>query len=199
VLECGVRGVHSSWAFLHGLVRRRDDRDAAAVEAAAGAAACSGGGAGHGASARPLSHGSCPAAAAAAAASAAAEPLVEPLVEPFIVQNDLDDCYSPQFAAAAARAGVPLRFHWKDDLTLDLPRDLGPPSRAAGSATASRASGASGTAASKNDATLAGPQSVGLVFIDTLHVYGQVCNRPRVHRPICSYRLSMCIFLRPRD
>jgi hypothetical protein len=53
--------------------------------------------------------------------------------------------------------------------------------------------------ASEARATLAGPQSVGLVFIDTLHVYGQVYNRPRVYRPICSYRLSMCIFLRPRD
>jgi len=71
------------------------------------------------------------------------------------VQNDLKDCFSPQFAAAAARADIPVRFHWKDDLSLDMPHDLGPQH-------------IQGILQSTTQ------QSVGLIFIDTLHAYGQV-------------------------
>jgi len=125
VLECGVRGVLSSWAFLHGLARRRDiDHNKAAIDST-------------GSSCGRDSVGSFTCA------------------DPFIVQNDLEDCYSPQFAAAAARADIPVRFHWKDDLTLDMPYDLGPQ-----------------YVQGKLQSTM--HQSVGLIFIDTLHVYGQV-------------------------
>jgi len=124
VLECGVRGVHSSWAFLHGLVRRRDvDQASAAADSTKSCDSDSFG--------------------------------ANRCTDSFIVQNDLEDCYSPQFAAAAARADIPVRFHWKDDLTLDMPHDLGPQY-------------IHGILQSTTQ------QSVGLIFIDTLHAYGQV-------------------------
>jgi len=127
VLECGVRGVHSSWAFLRGLVRRRDADLAVAANPIVETTA---------------KHGK-------------DSTFANTCTEPFIVQNDLEDCYSPQFAAAAARADIPVRFHWKDDLSLDMPYDLGPQ-----------------YVQGMLQSTI--HPSVGLIFIDTLHVYGQV-------------------------
>ena len=98
---------------------------------------------------------------------------------------------------------IPLkvRFHWKNDLTLNLPRDLGVSSSTANAAglgadhyrgvdaadiattqharhtqhaTALAAGSPVAASAADRAETASGPHSVGLVFIDTLHVYGQV-------------------------
>ena len=123
IVEIGVRGVVSSWAFLHGLLRAT--------------------------SANSLTSTSCGGNL------------------PFIIQIDIDDCFSASFQAVARRANVRLGHRWQDDLSVALPHDLDVFSHGD----------------DEHDNIKPPITSVGLLFIDTLHVYGQLKRELALYSP----------------
>lgn len=169
VLEIGVRNSESSWALLHGLVRRRHDTVAAAA-AAAGAAA-----------------------AGPADSTARQHEQLPSSSSPFMALVDIDPSTNTQFLGAARHAGVRTVFLWEDDLTLDVQRLLAPSTSQGGTAVeaARNTSSPAAAAASHSSSSSSSSPSVGLIFVDTLHAFGQLKRELEKYAPFAEKYIAM--------
>ena len=88
-----------------------------------------------------------------------------------MVQSDMDDCYSEKFNAVATKHGVEMVYRWGDDLKLELPKHLRPDK-------SKKKDDDDGEGEEKGDGGSYDEDDkddmIDLVFIDTLHVYGQL-------------------------
>jgi hypothetical protein len=157
VLECGVRGGESSWAILLGLLQgRKDAQEGPQRQEQLSSSGSNGSGGGKRSHVLLQRLQDMQAAGVVPDGASHATGASSSEKKKRLYQNDIDECANAPFKAALRRheGEVASMSFWKSDLELDLDRDL--------------------------------PESEGgrvdMLFIDTLHVYGQVSQL--VHAPV---------------